>query len=102
MKAYFVRDIYEENGCAVIADNSKEAKKISYGDIDCEFINLRVRRLKNINIDGLEKGRVSHIEGLKRDMFSYVTDSDCPNCKAEYVTIFKDEKNNIVCEKCNK
>lgn len=100
MKAYFVKDIYEENGCAVIADTAKEAKKLSLGQLDSNFIDLRVRLLKDVNIDGLGKGLVDHMEGLKRNMFSYVTDIDCPICKTQYITIFKNEKDEIGCSMC--
>lgn len=105
MRAYFVYDADETEGCVVVADTVRAAIKLAANNVglfDAAYFNVRARWIRNVNIDGLSRGVINSIECLKRDMCSYVTDTACPTCGATYVTIFKDEDNNntIVCNKC--
>lgn len=102
MKCYFVHDKNNETGQAIIADNLKESIKIALNILDCDYIDIRSKIIKNVNIAGLGKGLVDYIEALKRKFFDYVSDCDCPACGKKYTTIHRDyhNENNIVCVSC--
>ena len=75
MRAYRVGlDEYESDEC-VVAESSKEAKKIAWRDSDflqdtCEYIELKVKWLRG-DTKGLQKGiQEDYTELLKRGFFS--------------------------------
>ena len=80
-----------DDGClVVIANNGKEAKKIGYSywcsefmGFDGEYIDIRVTRNKEGNIEGLSKGVLDNYnDGLKRGLYGYV-EGECPRCGSE-------------------
>jgi hypothetical protein len=111
LKAYFWKDDEDaETDIAVIAENSKEARKIGsdywsekigHDDPDW-FINqsCKLNRDKEINIEGLKKGAVDDVkEGLKRKLYGFVEDN-CEMCgKNTYLyNVTKDNK--CICSDC--
>jgi hypothetical protein len=63
LRAYFVQDAGEQEiGVAVIAQTTREAKKIAYnsGELYCKYIDLRARWLRNVNVEGFKKGRMTY------------------------------------------
>ncbi|HEY3363118.1 MAG TPA: hypothetical protein VGK06_15210 [Methanosarcina sp.] len=63
LRAYFVQDAKEQEiGVAVIAQTTREAKQIAYnsGELCCKYIDLRARWLRNVNVKGLKKGRMTY------------------------------------------
>jgi len=98
MKAYFICKKGCCEGVSVVADSEEEAVELTEGELmdmygveDISELELEVREL-NANVDGLEKGIVGCVEGLKRDIYSMCFDSDepCPICGDYGVDIFKD------------
>lgn len=92
MKAYFITEDEDGEGHVVIADSLDEAIELAYesgiyrvvllGDYSEGLYGFE---LKNENIEGLEKGVVELLEGLKRGLYSYIsTEYPCPSCGQEF------------------
>lgn len=83
-RAYFVREKDAETGIAVIASNSKEAKRIGMRHdccMDCDFIDIRVKWMKSVDASYLSIGMIDDtIQGLKLGIYSYVDEEECPKC----------------------
>jgi len=96
-----------ESGIAVIANNYREAKRMGYSwwgsehGHECDYIEQRVKLVKNANVEGLKEGPIDDfIEGLKRGLYGYVLE-ECPICKSEMVEIYyDDEQDRIGCDSC--
>ena len=111
MKAYFICEKGEYEGVGVVADSEEEAVELAEGELmemfdieDISELELEVREL-NANVDGLEKGIVGCVEGLKRDIYSMCFDSDepCPICGDCGVDMFKEAIDGevvIACTQC--
>ena len=104
MNCYYVYDKNGEYGQAVVADSRREAIMESLEVLDCDYIDIRAHEIKNANIDGLQKGVVDIIEALRRKIFDYVYDADCPSCGKSYTTLHRDDNDEkrIVCYACEK
>lgn len=87
LKAYTWKpDKDDENCLGVVAESSKEARKIGYiywrneYCDDNEFIDCRVTLNKEAKVEGLLKGVVEDMEqGLKLGFYGYV-EGECPRC----------------------
>lgn len=100
-RAYFVQEIDAEYGLAVVAESSKEAKKIAYGNDwleDVEWIDMRVKWKKEVDASKFEIGIMDLHLALKLGVYSHVDYSDCPKCKAKDVNLYYD--NGFFCSKC--
>ena len=78
-----ITDPGSEGGVVFIADTAKEAKAMGVGHdavADCDFIDIRVKWLRNIDITGLEKGEIGLKEGIIRGAYYWVTGIPCPHC----------------------
>lgn len=111
MRAYFVFDREEDKGDIVIAENNREAKRISikYSEYfnfhDIPFTDMRVRWLRNADITGLEKGiQDDTLELMRRRIVAYQEDEECPICEnmrySVHVHDFSDRKPIIACIDC--
>ena len=106
MRAYYVSDEDNENAIAVVADNSREAKKLGWSSIrecGCEYVDMRVHWLKKANMSNLKKGVLkSHLDALKRGFFDYIKYEDCPKCKTKNTTVYYDngELGGFSCDEC--
>jgi hypothetical protein len=102
LRAYFAQDAGEEEiGFAVIAHNSREAKKIAYnsGELNCDYIDLRIRWLRNVNVEGLKKGMMADdVEALRRGMYSFVESDECDECGE--VGTLQELHGKALCEDC--
>lgn len=87
MRGYLVYGEGEEYSLAVVAPNAKEAKKLAWGHemlADIDWIDVRVRWVKDAQVDNLDVGILeSPVEGLRRDFFGFVEYEDCPLCGQE-------------------
>jgi hypothetical protein len=105
LRAYFVRVHKDcEYGVAVIAENVKDAKKqgIESGDIGDieEYIDIRAVWIKDANIEGLTEGVVdADVDALKRGLYSYLEDEECPGCRSN-VSHLENDKGIVLCEEC--
>ena len=103
-RAYYVYiDLAEGECVAVVAENTREAKKIGFEalreiDLDFEWTELRVKWIRDANVDGLQKGVVDVIEGLKRGIYSYAEGFECPKCGEEGILIYKNGE--VICLDC--
>jgi len=103
LRAYFVQEFDEPEGLAVIAETVREAKQIAYpsGDFSCEWIDMRVRWMRNANIDGLEKGIIRDcLDALRREIYAFIEAGHYPcdncGCKGE----LHGYKGKALCSKC--
>ncbi len=85
MRGYFVYDIYERLGVAVVARSAKEAKKIGYNSLESmygtEWIEAAVTWVKDANISGIcEPTELSLVDGLRRGIFAQVEGVTCETC----------------------
>ena len=109
LKAYFVRDPWNEDyGVGVIATSSKEAKKFAFLSEpieDAEWINLRVRWIKEANVDGLKAGHlfitdIESIDAMFRGIYGNLEHVKCPNCDTEDVYVYELWNNVFCCSNC--
>lgn len=84
----YVVYVEDEDNIAVVAETSREAKKLALNHLWYdEYTEIKVRWLKDANISGLEKGVIrSNIDGLKRGFYIYIEEK-CTICKNDYAHI---------------
>ena len=100
MRLYIVTDFDEE--CVLItANNAKEAKKIGIHELlDCEFIDIRVRWIKNADVKNCKVGVYKDIyKALKNGWYSCIYD-DCPVCGKNEAILYEEEKEKFYCTGC--
>lgn len=98
MRAYFVAEPGE--GClgiAFVAPSSAEAKKMGYKEFGGEWIDIKPKWLKNIDVSGLPLGEIDPMAGLKRSVYSF-TFSECPICGKVDLLYFEGDR--ICCGDC--
>jgi len=110
-KCYFVQAKDEGIGLAIIAETSNEAKKYGFysGDIDCDWIWLRVNVCKDLEgkpiipPDNLPVGHIFEpMEGLKLGVYAYIEDGNsCPIC-FHFDRLTRLEDGTIACENCQR
>jgi hypothetical protein len=106
MKAYFLYagDPYE-GGFAFIEPSSREAMRKHrsrvQSDLDCEFIEVRCKLIKNANIEGLPQGEIEcNKDTVKRGIFGTQDFEDhCDTCNQyRYLSLIDD--NTLICSDC--
>ncbi len=102
LRAYFVENQWLDCGIGVIANTGREAKKLAFGDdalMDSKYIDLRVKWIKNVNIEGLEKGVIrADKPALLRGIYSSLYNFKCDECgEIKQVEEFNGK---VVCEDC--
>ena len=107
-RIYFVQEKDEGVGYAVVAESVNDAKKYVFysGDMDCDWIWLRVNLVKDddgkpmIPPDDSDVGHIFEImEGLKLGVYSYGEYIDCPICNLETM-VSKQDDGSIMCKDC--
>ena len=86
----------DESNLVIVAKTAKEAKKIGASDLLSEgvdYTDIKVKWRKEFNIPsnfkkGLLTNQFSHIELLKKKVFSYIW-VECPKCNKD--TTFNDD-----------
>ncbi len=83
MRAYYVNTEWSEGGVAYVADTAQEAKSLAFGH-ECfendEWIDLRVKWKRGVDVSGLPKGEVEQIVGLQRGFYMWIYGEPCPVC----------------------
>lgn len=100
-RLYIVRhcDDDYENNYAIVANDVSEAKKFGMSCLDCEYIDVRARVIKKIDVSKEPLGEFEdYLRILKEGGFSYVFNIDCPTCGAQETTVYYD--NGFYCSDC--
>lgn len=82
-RGYFVTGTADGAGLAVVAESAKEAKKsvIASGELDAEWIDIRVYWQRHAIVDTLPIGMVQDpFEGLIYGLYSHLEDAPCEGC----------------------
>lgn len=84
MRGYYVWEGYSETGFGVVANTAVEAKKLGFYYQQeywhVEFIKMRARWMRHANVEGLDKGVVEVVDGLRRGFYASIEYNDCPAC----------------------
>lgn len=111
MRAYMVSvEDMDESNEIVIADNSKEAKRIAWEESEFiqdiakdsdGWISLRVSWCKKGDVIGLSKGvNTDYVDLLKRNIIgSIYGDERCPICNSP-ACLYKDDNGKVGCNDC--
>ena len=106
MKAYFFElDDYEGSGIAIIAENTKEARKIAvhYND-DYNYVEMcsHIKLMKNADTSDLTKGivddQVTSLEGVRRGLYGW-TIGKCAKCNEE-TELYLQDNGDVCCNHC--
>ena len=102
IRGYFVQEVDVGYGVAVVATSSKEAKRVGWDELACEceeYIDLRVRWIKDANVSGLPLGIVTDsAEGLRRGLYAWSEDVECDVCGVS--TNVYGEEGVVICGAC--
>lgn len=112
-KGYFAQERDEVTGIAIVATSAKEAKKIAYYKLNCDWVDIRVSWRKEANVMDLPVGviRDNNI-ALRRGVYSWIEEGECDICHEKgYVNYYppkpSDDKNyavrykgRAICDKC--
>jgi len=100
-RGYFVYEKDELEGIGVVATTAKEAKNIAYssGEIDCDWIDMRVRWERDAEVDPIPMGVVLDMrEGLLCGLYGYVEGCKCDDCGAD--TVLRAHDGRALCDEC--
>ncbi len=101
-KGHFVKEKGAEWGIPVVATSIKEANKIAFtaSELDCDWIDLRCKWMRNANVDGMPVGIVTDfMQALRRGIIQYVEEGDCDICDATN-TYLEAIDGDAVCSDC--
>lgn len=97
-RAYFCRELDEPEGIAVIATNRSNAMQIAMGFLNCAWIDVRMN-INKADVQDLPLGILKNdLEGLKRGIYGYIINSECPHCHRKNTTVYWD--GDYYCPKC--
>ena len=100
-RCYFVYEKDELDGIGVVATTAKEAKSIAYasGEIDCDWIDMRVRWERDAEVVILPTGIVLDMrEGLLHGIYGYAEGYKCEECGAD--TVLRACNGKALCDEC--
>ena len=100
-RGYFVQGPDDNWGVPVVAHTAKEAKKMvfNFSELDCEWIELRVKWQRNANVDDMPIGCIYNEElALKIGLYDYLEGAYCDECRCEGTCVYDNGK--IVCLDC--
>ena len=90
MRLYSVTNVNDDDCVVVVANNSKEAKKMGLAELYCEFIDAKVHWIKGAEMANEKEGiYTDRYNALKNGWHSWIEDT-CPIC-GKYATIGYDE-----------
>jgi hypothetical protein len=101
LRCYFIKPDPEEcEGYSIVAKTARDAKKLAWkSGLDLyDWIDIRVRWQKGIDVIGLKEGHVIEpLEGLKLGCYSWA-EEECPICKKIDMLSLEDGK--VGCGDC--
>ena len=100
-RGYFVYNPDDDHGFPIIATSAKEAKKIAWKDseIDCEWIDIRVRWKRNTKVDDLPIGYVKdEMLAIRRGIYDWLEDATCDICNEDKTVEHYNGK--VICGDC--
>jgi len=84
----------------IVANNSKQAKKIGDGELSCDWIDLKVSWIRGVNVDKYQTGVFTDtITALKKGWYQWIGET-CPVCKQDTHIEYEIETNMFVCTFC--
>lgn len=96
-------DDYTKFGLPVVAATKEDALKYAADELGVQTDDLdpnETRQLPDQEGD-LPEGVVDAVEGLRREMYSWVDDAKCPSCGNEFNRLYYDKATDTVwCVKC--
>ena len=105
-RGYIGKEHEDADYCfAIVANTSQEAKKLLYelrhteGEGDWNWIDLRVRWVRNGKVDDLPIGVIEDLRiGVESEIFTYIEEFPCDECCCDgRVQMYKGE---LLCESC--
>ena len=83
---------------AVVAKTPGRAKALVCNEYpgECDFMDLRVRRVKGISEEGLLEGVIDSKEALKRRLYDLIIEG-CEECGDDATRVLNDR---VLCEHC--
>jgi len=100
-RGYLVYGKDEYNGIGVVATTAKEAKNIAFasGKLDSNWIDARVRWIRNAKVDTLPIGIVLDMRtGLLCGIYEYIYDFKCDSCGVDRILHACNGK--ALCDEC--
>jgi len=101
-KGYNVNTQDDEHSIAVVAFTSREAKKLGFTKLDCDWVDVRVRQAKNADVEDIPIGIINdNILAWRRGIFDWIDNYDettCDECHNDIALERIGRK--ILCEKC--
>ena len=100
-KGYFVKEKNGDYGFPIVAMSAKHAKKIAWdtGDLDCDYIELRVTWHKKASVEDLPIGIIeSDNLALRRGVCDYLEYGECEEC--EMISTVQLYEKRILCRNC--
>ena len=84
-ECYVARNVDEdyEYVYAIVAESVSEAKRIGMSCLECEYIDVRVKKHKEVDVSNLPIGEIEdYLWALSQGLYGYVLE-ECPRCKQE-------------------
>lgn len=100
-RGYFVQEDDAEYGVGVVALTAKEAIKIAYnyGDLGCDYIEIRARWKKDADVEDLPIGVIEDtMLGLRRGLYSFIEEYKCDLCGLDGIIEMYNGK--AICRSC--
>lgn len=98
-QCYVVRNADEDDEfvCAIVAKSTSDAKKRGMSLLDCEYINVRTKKHKNVDVSYLPEGEIAdYFWALSQGLYGWIEDN-CPRCESDS-RIYYD--NGFFCSAC--
>jgi len=98
-RGYFVHEADENTGIAVVANSITHAKQLCAGELDCEWIDIRVNWKRSVNVSDLPVGIIKDdLLALRRGLYDWSEDTVCDICGlSTHVNV---ENGVIICGAC--
>jgi len=99
-KGYLVKYYDDAEAIAVVAFSAREAKKLGFPELSCEWIDARATCVKFAKVDDLPIGVVyDGLLAVRRGIYTWLKDSKCDACN-QIVDCVEHYKGQAVCAEC--
>ena len=83
-RGYFVHEVDEDIGIAVVASSVHHAMKLGAGEMMCEWIDIRATWQRNCNVSDLPVGVVQDDQlALRRGLYGWCEQATCDICNED-------------------